>query len=79
MKKEKKLLNRVLIGAAWCGPCKRVKTFLDNRGVTYSYVDIDTEEGLELAKDWCVRMVPSMNVDGTIITGDSKIMEAFSE
>ena len=72
-------MNNVLIGAAWCGPCNRVKEFLDNRGVDYSYVDIDTEEGLELAKDWCVRSVPSMNVDGTIITGDSKIMEAFSE
>jgi len=72
-------MNNVLLGATWCGPCKGVKMFLDNRGIEYDYVDVDTEAGLALAQDWGVRNVPSMNIDGTIVTGDSKIKEAFSE
>ena len=72
-------MSRVLLGAAWCGPCKRVKEYLDNRGVSYDYVDVDTEAGMKLAQDWTVRTVPSMNVDGTVLSGGAKIMEAFGE
>jgi len=71
--------SNVLLGATWCGPCKQVKSFLDIQGIDYVYVDIDTEQGLELAKDWCVRSVPSMSVKGKIVTGDVKIKEMFSE
>jgi glutaredoxin len=56
-----------------------VKSFLDIQGVEYVYVDIDTEQGLELAKDWCVRSVPSMLVGGVVVTGDVGIKEMFSE
>jgi len=73
------VVNNVLIGATWCGPCKRVKNFLDNKGVDYTYIDIDTDEGLALAKDWSVRSVPSMSVDGKVVSGDKEIMEMFSE
>ena len=71
--------NNTLLGATWCGPCKRVKGFLDDKEVEHTYVDIDTEEGLELARDWAVRSVPSMSIDGKIYTGDTKIMEMFGE
>lgn len=71
------LENNVLLGATWCGPCKRVKNFLDNKGVSYTYADVDTEEGLNLAKDWCVRSVPSMSIDGKVVSGDKEIMEMF--
>ena len=74
--------NRTLLGATWCGPCKRVKGFLDDKdlveGVDYHYLDIDSEEGLELARDWAIRSVPSMSIDGKIYTGDTKIMEMFN-
>lgn len=72
-------MTNILLGATWCGPCKGVKMFLDNRGIDYDYVDVDTEAGLALAQDWGVRNVPSMSIDGTIVTGDHKIKEAFSE
>jgi len=55
-----------------------VKGFLDDKEVEHTYVDIDTEEGLELARDWAVRSVPSMSIDGKIYTGDTKIMEMFN-
>jgi glutaredoxin len=70
--------NRTLIGATWCGPCKRVKGYLDSKDIEYTYVDIDTEAGLELARDWAVRSVPTMSIDGKIYTGDTKIMEMFN-
>jgi len=72
-------MSSVLIGAEWCNPCKRVKSFLDNRGIDYVYVDVDTEEGMGLAKDWSIRTVPSMEVDGNIIVGEDKIIGAFGE
>ena len=73
------MVNDVLIGATWCAPCKRVKNFLDNKSIDYTYVDIDTDEGLALAKDWSVRSVPSMSIGGKVVSGDSKIMEMLSE
>lgn len=71
--------NNILLGAAWCAPCGRVKRFLKDRGVGYDYVDIDAENGLELARDLGIRSVPSMSIDGTIVTGEKEIMEAFGE
>jgi glutaredoxin len=79
MKRMSRTNVNTLIGASWCAPCKQVKGFLDNRGIDYEYVDIDTDVGMELARDWSIRSVPSMEVDGNIITGDKAIMEAFSE
>ena len=73
------MVNNVLIGATWCAPCKRVRNFLDNRGVDYTYVDIDTDEGMALAKDWAVRAVPSMSISGNIVSREKEIMGAFSE
>lgn len=72
-------MSRVLLGAEWCGPCKRVKKFLDNRGIEYDYVDVDTVVGMELVEKYNIRTVPTMNIDGTVVSGDAKIMEAFSE
>lgn len=73
------LKNNTLLGATWCGPCKRVKNFLDIRGVEYTYIDIDTDEGLELAREWSIRSVPAMVLDGKIRTGDTQIMGEFRE
>jgi glutaredoxin len=60
-----------------------VKQFLDNRGITYEYIDIDTDEGMEMAQDYKVRGVPTMVIIGmdgsTVITSDKKIKEAFDE
>ena len=55
-----------------------MKGFLDDKDVSYTYLDIDSEEGLEMARDWAVRSVPSMSIDGKIYTGDTKIMEMFN-
>jgi len=69
----------ILIGATWCAPCKAVKTFLDNRGISYTYIDIDSDQGMKLAASWGIRAVPAMAMNQTIVTGDKAIMEAFGE
>ncbi len=61
-----------------CPFCRQVESFLDDKGIEYTYVDIDTEVGLELARDWAVRSVPSMSVDGKVYVGDKQIMEMFN-
>lgn len=71
--------ENILLGASWCAPCGRVKRFLNDRGVGYTYVDIDTENGLKLARDLGIRSVPSMSIVGNILVGEAPIMEAFGE
>jgi glutaredoxin len=34
-------------GAAWCGPCRAVRSFLEKNGVPFRYVDIDVPAGRE--------------------------------
>jgi thioredoxin reductase (NADPH) len=31
-------------GALWCPDCRRSKAFLDDRGIEYSWVDVDADE-----------------------------------
>ena len=68
--------SNVLLGATWCGPCKQVKTFLELRSVKYDYVDVDTDEGQELAKKQGVRSVPAMITDTKKYVGDGDIRDA---
>ncbi|MGV8885141.1 MAG: glutaredoxin family protein [Microbacteriaceae bacterium] len=30
-----------MYGAEWCSDCRRAKTFLDEKGVTYEYIDLE--------------------------------------
>ena len=71
--------SNVLIGSTTCAPCKAVKLFLDNRGITYDYLDIDTEEGLAKAQEWEIRNIPAMNIFGNVVVGERNIKGAFDE
>ncbi len=33
--------NIVMYGADWCGDCRRSKTFLERRGIPFTYVDLE--------------------------------------
>lgn len=33
-----------LYGAAWCGDCRRSKSYLDSRKVEYTYIDVEADE-----------------------------------
>lgn len=34
-----------LFSAAWCGYCRKAKSWLDGRGIAYTEIDIDTPDG----------------------------------
>ena len=35
---------KVMYGTAWCGDCKRAKSFLKNYNISYRYVDVDVNK-----------------------------------
>ena len=53
-------------GAHWCGPCKMVKKFLDDKKIAYDYVDIDVNP--EAMPDG-YKSIPVLEVDGEYFVG----------
>lgn len=76
--------NKVVVfSASWCTGCKTVKKVLQEKGIEYIEIDIDTKEGMQLAKDNIVRNIPVTVVDGEKYVGSSpeligKILEAIN-
>lgn len=50
----------VLFGADWCPDCKRAKNFLDDNGMNYQFIDVDTY-------DWATDTVEKINNGKRII------------
>ena len=42
-------MKLILIGTSWCAPCKAAKQILDDKQMDYTYIDGDSEEGMEKA------------------------------
>lgn len=61
-----------LYGAEWCGDCHRSKALLDERGITYTYKDIDSDPAI---KDEMLALVDGKNVIPTIVFGDTILQE----
>lgn len=67
--------NKVIkLSAEWCGPCKQyaptfdaMKSEMETAGWSVSSLDVDTDEGKEMATKHSVRGVPT-----TIIIEDGK-------
>lgn len=52
---------RVLkFSASWCNPCKMLDKQLDSLGYLVEQVDVETEEGKKLARDYGVRRIPTL-------------------
>lgn len=58
--------------AKWCQGCGTVKKVLEQKGIAYEVVDIDTVEGMEKAKELGVRNIPVTVVNGERFIGSSK-------
>jgi mycoredoxin len=63
----------VVYTTPWCRECKIAKRFLEERGIPYEEVDI--EEHPEAAEyvmrvNDGMRKVPTLDVEGTIVSGD---------
>jgi mycoredoxin len=63
----------VMYTTSWCGDCKTAKRFLRERGIAYEEVDIDQHpEAAEIVMrlNEGMRKVPTLDVEGTILSGD---------
>jgi mycoredoxin len=58
---------------SWCGDCKAAQRFLGERGIAYEEVDIDQRPeaaGIVMKLNDGMRKVPTLDVEGTIVSGD---------
>jgi len=73
-----------LYGAAWCGDCRRSKTYLDSHKVEYNYIDVEADESASekvIEINGGLRSIPVILFpDGTHLTEPSdKDLEAKLE
>lgn len=65
----------VMYGAEWCGDCRRSKAFLEGRGVTFRYVDLEEEPDamqVVIERNDGMRSIPVIVfADGTHLTEPS--------
>lgn len=58
-------------GATWCADCRRAKQYLDDRGIAYEYINIDTEPG---AAEKVVEINKGFQSIPTIVFPDGEIL-----
>ncbi|MGE5284587.1 MAG: glutaredoxin family protein [Actinomycetota bacterium] len=63
----------VVYTTPWCRDCKAAKRFLEERGIAYEEVDIESRpEAAEIVMklDNGMRKVPTLDVEGVLVSGD---------
>jgi len=63
----------VLYGASWCGDCRAARRFLDERGIAYEEIDIDKDPAaaeIVMKLNDGMRRIPTLDVEGKIVSGD---------
>jgi len=63
----------VIYTTSWCRDCKAAKKFLSERGIPFEEVDIEQRpEAAEVVMKLNdgMRKVPTLDVEGTIVSGD---------
>jgi len=72
--KEDSMGKRIIFYTTpWCGDCKLAKEFLAERDIPFEEVDIDQRpEAAEIVMKLNdgMRKVPTLDVEGTIVSGD---------
>ncbi|MEW6721545.1 MAG: glutaredoxin family protein [Thermodesulfobacteriota bacterium] len=64
----------IMYTTTWCRDCKAAKKFLGERGIAYDEVDIEQNpEAVEIVMKLNngMRMVPTLDVEGTVVSGDN--------
>ena len=60
----------VLYATEWCGYCKQIRRFLDQKGIPYQAVDIEKDaEARKAYEALGGRGIPLIDVNGTLIRG----------
>ena len=67
----------ILFTASWCSGCSNVKKTLDSKSIAYETIDVDTEEGMELAAKYSIRSLPSALINDKIVAGAGNILKAI--
>jgi mycoredoxin len=63
----------VFYSTPWCGDCKAAKRFLEERGIAYEEVDIEQRPeaaAIVMRLNDGMRKVPTLDVEGAIVSGD---------
>ncbi|NCC36542.1 MAG: NrdH-redoxin [Chloroflexia bacterium] len=60
-----------IYGAFWCGDCRRAKKFMDERGVLYTWIDIDHHPDAVVEVE---RLNRGMRSIPTIVFADGSIL-----
>lgn len=70
-----------LFSAQWCSQCQSMKSVLNNIGLEFETIDIDTTEGSEFAMQHRVRSLPTLVINykdtTTVVVGSKN--KAFME
>jgi mycoredoxin len=63
----------VLYSTAWCRDCRAAKRFLDERGIAYEEIDIEKDPAaaeIVMKLNNGMKTVPTLDIEGTIVSGD---------
>ena len=63
----------VMYTTSWCPDCRAARKFLRAKGLPYEEVDIDTNAdaaGIVMALNDGMRKVPTLDIEGKIVSGD---------
>lgn len=61
----------IIYGAEWCAFCHMAMRYLDDKGVKYTYIDVDKDpaKGMEAVEKSGQRGIPVIDLAGEIIIG----------
>lgn len=66
------MIDAVLFTASWCRPCKELKQWMFNKGISLPHANID--EAPETAKQVGVKKVPTLRLaSGELLVGREEI------
>ncbi len=63
----------IMYTTSWCGDCRAAKQFLAERGIPYEEVDIGANPeaaAIVMKLNNGLRSVPTLDIEGTIVSGD---------
>lgn len=66
--------------ATWCQPCKRLSSYLKDKKVKTTDVDIESSEGIGIARTHNILSVPALIYgDDVCLTSDPEDVDGFLE
>ncbi len=60
-----------IYGTTWCGDCRRVRMFLDNKHIPYSFINIDMDK---TGEEFVIKTNRGMRSVPTIVFEDGSIL-----